>query len=67
MKLLKKEMCNDYEFDTSGEFTIVINDEEAAEILGAILDAIEYNEKTGYKYIATDQETLRKKFTNIIR
>ena len=62
MKLLKKET-----FDTSEEFTIEISDQEAAEILGAILDAIEYNEKTGYKYIATDQETLRKEFTNIIR
>ena len=67
MKLLKKEISNDYEFDTSEEFTIEISDQEAAEILGAILDAIEYNEKIGYKYIAMAQETLRKEFTNIIR
>lgn len=67
MKLLKKELYNEHGFDTSEEFTIEINDQEAAEILEAILDAIEYNEKTGYKYIATAQETLLKEFTNIIR
>lgn len=57
MKLLKKET-----YETFEEFTIVINDLEAAEILGAILDAIEYNEKLGYKHIAKEQETLRKEF-----
>ena len=61
MKLLKKET-----FETFEEFTIVINDLEAAEIAGAILDAIEYNMETGYKYIAKEQETLRKEFAKII-
>lgn len=66
MKLLKK-ISNDYEFDTSKEFTIVINDDEAVEIICAIIDAIEYNEETGYKRIATDQEAILKEFINIIR
>ena len=61
MKLLKKET-----FETFEEFTIVINDLEAAEIVGAILDAIVYNMETGYKYIANEQETLRKEFAKII-
>ena len=67
MKLLKKEISNDSEFDTSNEFTIVINDEEASQIICAIIDAIEYNEETRYKTIATDQDTLLKEFINIIR
>ena len=66
MKLLKK-ISDDYELDTSKEFTIVINDDEASEIICAIIDAIEYNEETGYKTIATDQDTLLKEFINIIR
>ena len=61
MKLLKKET-----FETFEEFTIVINDREATEIFGAILDAIEYNMEKGYKYIAKEQETLRKEFAKII-
>lgn len=62
MKLLKKET-----FDTSKEFTIVINDDEAIEMVCAIIDAIEHNEETGYKRIATDQEILFKEFIKIIR